>query len=213
MQSSICQTMKVLHICHAEEKTWPCVEKPLLLCPTSWRSQLQSWFNQVCMTLRASCLLRACAVCQSVLFSTGHPIDPRPLIVHLAGLRAIRTHAGTKFCILPALPFPIQSIRPICPLPCFLSCGKWAPTVAGSHYAMRRDDVWSLWHFCFKFNMHPMFCLCPRNNTVIQKGGKLLLVFKLGTCILMGATAVQLYTKDWRTVELSVLWNNSGLTL
>lgn len=107
------------------------------------------WFNQVFMTLQASCLLKACAVCQSALFSPGHPIDPRPLIVHLVALRAIRAQAETKFCILPALPLPIQSIRPICPLPCFLPCGKWAPTVAGSHYAMRQDDVGSLLHFFF----------------------------------------------------------------
>lgn len=34
--------MKVLHICHTEEKSWPCVDKPFLLCITSWRSRLQS---------------------------------------------------------------------------------------------------------------------------------------------------------------------------
>lgn len=117
-------------------------------------------------------------MCQSVLFSAGHPIDPRPLIVYPVGLRAIRTQAETKFCILAALPFPIQSIRPICPLPRLLSCGKWAPTVAGCHYAPRQDDVGSLLHFCFKFSMHQMFCLCPRDNRVISIGGKLLLHFK-----------------------------------
>lgn len=168
MLSSICQT-----IYHAEAKSGPSVEKPLLFCITSWRSRAEhmlQWFNQVSMTLQASCLLRASAVCQSVPFSAGHPIDPGPLIVYPVGLRAIRTQAETKFCILAALPFPIQSIRPICPLPCLLSCGKLALTVVGSHYALRQDDVRSFLHFCFKYSMHQMFCLCPRHNTVIWQG-------------------------------------------
>lgn len=78
-------------------------------------------FNRIFMILQASCLLKTCALCQSVLLSPGHPIDPRLLIVHLMGLRAIRTQAETKFCILPALQFPIQSVIPICSLPYFLS--------------------------------------------------------------------------------------------
>lgn len=98
-------------------------------------------FNRVFMTLPALWLQSAQSR-RAPPPTPGHPTDPRLLIVHLVGSRAIRTQeAQTKFCIPPAPPpFPIQSIRPICPPPCFLSCWKMGPNCRW--ISLRHETGW-----------------------------------------------------------------------
>lgn len=76
---------------------------------------------------------------------------------------------------------PLYSISPICPLPCFLLCGKWAPTVAAAF--QRRNGpvcITSQVHFFFfPVGMQGVFFFHFSDNAIVRGRRKPLLRYPL----------------------------------
>lgn len=160
-----------LHICHTEEKSRPCVANPFLWCIASWRSKVQRICS--CGSTKSQWLYKP-LVCSEPAQSVRAfyspqviPLTPGHWLCTLSAWEPLEHKQRPNFASCLCSRSPSSQSDPFA-LSSALCHAENGPKLLLILIMLWDRVMWCRFYtFALNFSMHQMFCLCPRDNTVI----------------------------------------------